>query len=1071
MIPTVQRRMIENRFPRRIGTFRKKPKLSFLKIWGCEVYVKRTTSEKLKPKSDKCFFVGYPKNSLGYYFYNPSENKVFVARNGEFLEEEFLNQENTRNDIDLQIVEEDTPVPIVEPVTQQDNVETQPETVEEVQTQDLRRSTRTRQEPDRYLGFLVSQDGGDLNEPTSYGEDVSGNESEQWQEAIKAEMQSMYDNQVWELTDLPQHCGAVGRKWVFKKKTDMDGNVHTFKARLVAKGFTQTHGIDYDETFSPMDVKTAFLNGKLTEDVYMQQPEGFVDPKNPNKVCKLLKSIYGLKLASRSWNLHFDERIKEFGFAKSEFEPCVYTKFSGSIVTFLVLYVDDILLIRNDVPTLQNVKAWLSKCFQMKDLGEAAYILGIKIYRNRSRRIIGLSQGTYIDKVLKRFRMDESKKGFIPMQHGIVLSKAQCPESSQDKDKMKSIPYASAIGSIMYAMLCTRPDVAYSVSVTSRYQQNPGEAHWVAVKNILKYLRRTKEMFLVFGGSEDEISVNGAISWKSSKQDTIADSTTEAEYIAASDAAKEAVWLRNFITNLRVVASISRPVDIYCDNSGAVPQAKEPREHHKSRHVLRNFHLIREIIGRGDVRICKIPTDENVADPLTKPLARVKHETHANSIGMQQSRSESRKLEFKIEVLRSMSKTHFRDIACKRNEPVYNSSENCFSGYKRSYNLILSPEFKIVDENMILLRAPRKDNVYCLDLEDVSSNSSLNCLLSKASLSESSLWHRRMCHMNFKNMNKLVKGNLVRGLPAKEFSCDDHCVSCLKGKQHKSTHKSKEVNTISAPLQLLHMDLFGPTNMMSIGKKSYCLVIVDDYSRFTWVCFLRTKDETNKGIERQYSAPRTPQQNGVAERRNSTLIEAARTMLVDSKLPITFWAEAVNTACYVQNRVLIVKSKGKTPYELFEKKKPFIGFLKPFGCPCTILNTKSQLGKFDSKSEDGFLVVDTGSSTDKSRETETPFVMFPMPTVDPIEFCHEEKEPEPEKEDDVNTVTLQEDDADGSRSSDMSIIDPQITHQEDYTDDSLSSELNVTNLNEDGEGYESNLGVNLPEEPLHLTRT
>ncbi|KAJ9566729.1 hypothetical protein OSB04_002695 [Centaurea solstitialis] len=662
----------------------KKPKLSFLKIWGCEVYVKRPTSEKLKPKSDKCFFVGYPKTTVGYYVYNPTENKVFVARGGDFLEDKFLNTEDTRNDVDLQEVEEDDTSPIVEPVAQQEYVETQPETVEEVQTQDLRRSTRIRQEPDRYLGFLVSQDDGDLNEPTSYGEAVSGSESEQWQEAMKAEMQSMYDNQVWELTDLPQHCRAVGRKWVFKKKTDMDGNVHTFKARLVAKGFTQTHGIDYDETFSPvamlksirilmaisayfnyeiwqMDVKTAFLNGKLTEDVYMEQPEGFIDPKNPNKVCKLLKSIYGLKQASRSWNLHFDERIKEFGFTKSEFEPCVYTKFSGSIVTFLVLYVDDILLIGNDVPTLQSVKTWLSKCFQMKDLREAAYILGIKIYRNRSRRLIGLSQSTYIDKILKRFRMDESKKGFIPMQHGIVLSKAQCPVSSEDQDKMKLIPYASAIGSIMYAMLCTRPDVAYSISVTSRYQQNPGEAHWVAVKNILKYMRRTKEMFLVFGGSEDEISVTGytdasfqtdkddfrsqsgyvftlnggAISWKSSKQDTIADSTTEAEYIAASDAAKEAVWLRSFITDLRVVASISRPIDIYCDNSGAVAQAKEPREHHKSRHVLRKYHLIREIIGRGDVRICKIPTDENVADPLTKPLARAKHEGHTSSIGMQ----------------------------------------------------------------------------------------------------------------------------------------------------------------------------------------------------------------------------------------------------------------------------------------------------------------------------------------------------------------------------------------------------------------------------------------------------
>ncbi|KAJ9553261.1 hypothetical protein OSB04_017306 [Centaurea solstitialis] len=644
----------------------KKPNISFLKIWGCEVYVKRPTSEKLKPKSDKCFFVRYPKTTVGYYFYNPEENKVFVARNGKFLEEKFLSLENTRKDVDLQVVDEESTTPVVEPEIQHNNVEPQSEPIEEVQTQDLRRSSRVRQEPDRYLGFLVSQDSRDLNEPTSYGEAVSGSESEQWQEAMKAEMQSMYDNQVWEFTDLPQHCKAVGRKWVFKKKTDMDGNVHTFKARLVAKGFTQTHGIDYDETFSPvamlksirilmaisayfnyeiwqMDVKTAFLNGKLTEDVYMEQPEGFEDPKNPNK------------------NLHFDERIKEFGFTKSEFEPCVYTKFSGSIVTFLVLYVDDILLIGNNVPTLQSVKSWLSKCFQMKDLGEAAYILGIKIYRNRSRRLIGLSQSTYIDKILKKFRMDESKKGFIPMQHGIVLSKTQCPVSSQDQDKMKSVPYASAIGSIMYAMLCTRPNVAYSVSVTSRYQQNPGEPHWVAVKNILKYLRRTKEMFLVFGGAEDEISVTGysdasfqtdrddfrsqsgyvftlnggAISWKSSKQDTIADSTTEAEYIAASDAAKEAVWLRNFLSDLRVVASISRPIDIFCDNLGAVAQAKEPREHHKSRHVLRKYHLIREIIGRGDVRICKIPTEDNVADPLTKPLARVKHEAHANSIGMQ----------------------------------------------------------------------------------------------------------------------------------------------------------------------------------------------------------------------------------------------------------------------------------------------------------------------------------------------------------------------------------------------------------------------------------------------------
>ncbi|KAJ9546672.1 LOW QUALITY PROTEIN: hypothetical protein OSB04_019215 [Centaurea solstitialis] len=184
----------------------KKPKLSFLKIWGCEVFVRRPTSENLKPKSDVCIFVGYPKATLGYYFYNPNENKVFVARNGEFLEEKFLSMGDTRKDVDLQIVDENNTTPTVEPEIQPESVEPQSEPIEEVQTQDLRRSSRVRQEPDRYLGFLITQGDGDLNEPTSYGEAVSGSESEQWQEAMKAEMQSMYDNLVWKLTDLPQHC-------------------------------------------------------------------------------------------------------------------------------------------------------------------------------------------------------------------------------------------------------------------------------------------------------------------------------------------------------------------------------------------------------------------------------------------------------------------------------------------------------------------------------------------------------------------------------------------------------------------------------------------------------------------------------------------------------------------------------------------------------------------------------------------------------------------------------------------------------------------------------------------------
>ncbi|GJU45545.1 putative ribonuclease H-like domain-containing protein [Tanacetum coccineum] len=258
-------------------------------------------------------------------------------------------------------------------------------------------------------------------------------------------------------------------------------------------------------------------------------------------------------------------------------------------------------------------------------------------------------------------------------------------------------------------------------------------------------------------------------------------------------------------------------------------------------------------------------------------------------------------------------------------------------------------------------------------------------------------WAKRFSTcVNFKNKNKLVRGNLVRGLPSKIFENDHSCVACQKGKQHKASCKAKLVNSISKPLHMLHMDLFGPTNVKSLMKKSYCLVVTDDFSRFSWVFFLATKDETSgilktfiteienqlehkvkvirsdngiefknsvmnqfceiKGIKREFSVARTPQQNGVAERRNRTLIEVVRTMLVDSELPTTFWAEAVNTACYVLNRVLVIKPHTKTPYGLIRGRTPLIDFMKPFGCPVTILNTRDHLGKFDGKADEGFFI-------------------------------------------------------------------------------------------------------------------
>ncbi|GKA47331.1 retrotransposon protein, putative, ty1-copia subclass, partial [Tanacetum coccineum] len=317
----------------------------------------------------------------GYSFYYPPENKIFVARNAEFLDNSLINHEASESLEDLEIIQEEDMHPFLDTSL---NHEEDDQEIDEPQS-DINPICR------------------DLGELANYMATLLDPESDKWFNAMNVEMKSMKDNEVWELVDLPPNGKTIGHKWLFKKKTNMDGAVHTYKTCLVAKGFTQTLGIDYEETFSlvvdirairiliaiaafydyeiwQMDVKTAFLNGYLNEEVYMEQPEG------------------------------------------------------------------------NNIPMLQDVKSYLGRCFAMKDLGEAVYILGIKIYQDRSKRLIGLCQSAYIKKILKRYYMENSKCGTIPMQEKLKFSKSQ------------------------------------------------GDAHWTAVKNILKYLCNTKDMFLVYKG-------------------------------------------------------------------------------------------------------------------------------------------------------------------------------------------------------------------------------------------------------------------------------------------------------------------------------------------------------------------------------------------------------------------------------------------------------------------------------------------------------------------------------------------------------------------------------------------
>ena len=501
-----------------------------------------------------------------------------------------------------------------------------------------------------------------IREPQTYKEAITSPEALSWKEAINSEVEFILQNHTWELVDIPPGSKPIGCKWIFKRKLKADGSVDKYKARLVAKGYRQKEGLDYFDTYSPvsritsirtliaiaslnnmeihqMDVKTAFLNGELDEEIYMEQPEGFLVQGQENKACKLVKSLYGLKQAPKQWHEKFDHTMLSHGFKINECDKCVYIKTYANSCVFVCLYVDDMLIMGTSKDVIMSTKKLLSSIFDMKDLGLADVILGIQIKRNNEAYI--LTQSHYVEKILNKYDQSNCKVAVTPFD-------ANCKLKKNTRDAVSQLQYSQVIGSLTYLMNATRPDIAYSVSRLSRYTSNHGKDHWEALVRVLRYLKYTITYGLhytkyppVLEGYSDANwisdntetkSTNGyvftlggaAISWKSSKQTCIARSTMESEFIALDKAAEETEWLRNFLEDIPVW---HKPVTAICiDSMAAQARAKSNIYNGKSRHIRRRHNTIKQLLSSGVISIQYIKSKANLADPLTKglPIEQVK---------------------------------------------------------------------------------------------------------------------------------------------------------------------------------------------------------------------------------------------------------------------------------------------------------------------------------------------------------------------------------------------------------------------------------------------------------------
>lgn len=511
-----------------------------------------------------------------------------------------------------------------------------------------------------------------IQEPQTFEEAVSGPEAQHWKKAMTKEMNSHEQNHTWTLTDLPEGRKKIGSKWVYKHKIGKDGTIESYKARLCAKGYSQKEGIDYNETFAPvlkykslriilalaaindleikqMDVETAFLNATIKEEVYMQQPEGY-ETGGAKSACKLNKTLYGTKQAPNEWNAELDQFITSTGYTRCLSDTCIYVRVSRSGRTMiLAIFVDDIISVyaKEDEEEWLQYKALFLNKYKMKDLGDAEWVLKMRIKRDRSKRLITIDQNVYIEKVIKQFNMENSTVVPTPATEQ-PLTENDSPTTDEARQQMKNIPYRSLVGALMYASVSTRPDIAYAVNSISRFMENPGQAHWQAGKRIIRYLNGTSKVGLKYdgGGKQDSMKLtvyadadwagdidsrkstsgmviklnNCVISWLSKKQQTVALSTAEAEYMAISAAVQEVKWIKQLLNELKVNLG-TEPITLYTDNKAAIAIGENDVQHNRTKHIDIRHHFIRDEVKNKFIKLLWIETKDQLADINTKALS------------------------------------------------------------------------------------------------------------------------------------------------------------------------------------------------------------------------------------------------------------------------------------------------------------------------------------------------------------------------------------------------------------------------------------------------------------------